>query len=398
MSEPEHAARARPPRGVFGGNAWRLGRIAGIDLAIDYSWIFIFLLITFSLSARFGIEHESWSPLERWSAALLASPLFFLSILLHELGHSVTAIRFGIVVRSITLFVFGGIAQLESEPRRPRHEVLIAVAGPLVSVALGVGFHGLAGLLPSSPEPWTVLKAAFGWLGTINLLLAAFNVVPGFPLDGGRVLRGIVWAISGSFERATSIAAAVGSVFAFSLIGLGIVAALFGGQWISGLWLAFIGWFLLTAARATVGRAMLERILGTVRAADTMASVDGACLSGYETVEEVVAGPVLHGGLRTLFVLDRGEHLRGLITLRELARVPAAQRPLKRAEEIMVPMDQLAVLEPEDSGWVALRRMTERNVNQLPVVERGRVLGAVTREQLLALVQAQHVLGVDSAR
>jgi Zn-dependent protease len=396
LSDGAPGPGAGRPRGIFGGSAWRLGRVAGIDLAIDHSWILIFLLITFSLAGRFGVEHEGWSSAERWSAALLASPLFFLSILLHELGHSLTAMRFGISARSITLFVFGGVAQLESEPKRPGHEVVIALAGPLVSVALGIGFHGLAYLFPLSLQPWGVLKAAFGWLGTINLLLAGFNIVPGFPLDGGRVLRGIVWARTGSFERATTVAAAVGSSFAFGLIGLGIIAVFFGGQWIAGLWLAFIGWFLLTAARATVGHAVLERILVTVRAIDTMASAHDACLSGYESVEEIVAGPVLQGGLRTFFVVDRDEQLRGLITLRELTGVPAAERRLRTVQEIMVPMSELAVLGPADSGWVAFRRMAERNVNQLPVVEQGRLLGAVTREQLLALVEAQLALGLET--
>ncbi len=214
--------------GVFGGTAWSVARVSGIDVAIDRSWILIFLLITYSLSARFGAEHPEWEAVARWSAALLASVLFFVSIVLHELGHSLTARRFGVSVRSITLFLFGGIARLDSEPERPRDEILIAIAGPLTSVALGVGFLLLAALAPESGRLAELLHTTFSWLGTINLVLAAFNVLPGFPLDGGRVLRGVVWALSGSFERATRSAAAAGSLLAYSLMALGALAALQG--------------------------------------------------------------------------------------------------------------------------------------------------------------------------
>jgi Zn-dependent protease len=393
LADPAFDGERRHPRGVFGGSAWGIGRVAGIEIAIDHSWVFIFLLITLSLAARFGSEHQDWSAVERWSAALLASPLFFASILLHELGHCLVAKRLGITVRSITLFVFGGVAKLESEPKRPRDEVVIALAGPTVSVALGLGFLGLVELLPAESEPAGVLWTAFGWLGSINLVLAAFNAVPGFPLDGGRVLRGIIWATTGSFERATTVAAALGSGVAFALIALGIVSALFAGQWIGGLWLVFIGWFLFSAARATAGHAVLERALNRLRVETSMASLEGACLSGHETVEEVASGPVLHRGLRTLFVVGASGALRGLVTLRELARVPASQRPFKTVHEIMVPVEQLSVLDPRESLWVAFKRMAESGVNQLPVVDRGRLLGVVTREQLVALVQAHLTLG-----
>lgn len=390
MTAPERAgARSQ---GIFGGEAWRIGRIRGIDIRIDFTWLFIFLLITFSLGGLFGREQPGWSREVAWGAAVLASLLFFASIVLHELGHSLTALRLGIGVRSITLFIFGGIAQLESEPTRPRDEVVMALAGPLVSVALGLVFHALGQAMAGSPGPMEVLAVVFEWLGSINIVLAIFNVVPGFPLDGGRVLRGLLWARTGSFERATRTAASVGSGFGSLLIALGIVSVLLGGRVVSGLWLAFIGWFLLSAARMSVSQVLLQRVLQQVRAADTMDPVDDSTTYGEETVHEAVTGAVLRRGWRTLYVIDRAQRLRGIATLREISAVPGERRESARVEEIMVPVSELAVLQPRDTGWKALQEMVERGVNQLPVIHEGRLVGRVTRERLLSLVHAQLAL------
>jgi Zn-dependent protease len=366
--------------------------VAGIDLAIDHSWVLIFLLVTFSLSRYFGSVDATWGTFERWMGALLSSVLFFASIVLHELGHSLTAQRRGIRVRSITLFIFGGVAQLASEPSRPRDEVVIALAGPAVSVTLGVVFLGLASLFPTPTAALGIAGSAFSWLGTINLVLAAFNAVPGFPLDGGRVLRGIVWAFTGDFERATRVAASSGSAFAITLMAFGGLIALLGGQLLSGLWLVLIGWFLLAAARVTVGQAVLERLLARVRIGDAMESVEESCLSGSETVAEAAA-EVLRRGVRTFYVVDARGGLLGLVTLRELSSVAPHDRDVTRIHDVMMPAEQLAVVEADDNGWLAFQRMAERNVNQLPVVEDGRLRGAVTREQLLTLVQATLALG-----
>lgn len=391
-------SRSRPaPRGVFGGSAWSLGRVSGIEIAIDHSWVLIFALITFSLGSRFAIEHEQWSALHSWGAALATSLLFFASIVLHELGHSLTAQRFGLQVRSITLFVFGGVASLESEPKRPLHEVIIAIAGPLVSVALGLGFSALA----AAGFTGDAITPVLAWLGRINLLLAAFNCVPGFPLDGGRVLRGVVWAFTGSFERATTLAAASGTAIAYLMIVFGIATALLGGDFIGGLWLTFIGWFLLTAARASVSRMVFERFLSEIPCLDTIDPVDNAVLEGGESVAEIVQESVLRHGIRTFYVVGRGGQLRGLVTLNELAAIPASDRQQRSIEDVMVPVDRIVSLHPDETAWKALNRMAENGVNQLPVVERsgagGRLLGAVTRERLLDLVRAGVLLRADAA-
>lgn len=384
-----------PPRGVLGGGAWGLGRISGIQIAVDHSWILIFALITFSLAGHFSRAHEGWSPVHAWSTAIATSLLFFTSIVLHELGHSLTAQRLGVQVRSITLFVFGGVAQLESEPKRPRDEIVIAVAGPLVSLALAGLFQAGGTLFTMGGTAADTLAAMTTWLARINWILAVFNCVPGFPLDGGRVLRGLVWAVTGSFERATSVAAASGTLIAYGLIVLGIVAALGTGEIVGGLWLAFIGWFLLSAARSSVGQLAIEKILSRVRGAEVTESIAEACVSGAETVADLASGAVLRRGLRTFYVVDASARLRGLLTLRELAAVPAADRATVRVDQVMVPLEQLCVLHPNETAWAAMRHMAERGVNQLPVVADGRLLGAVTRERLLRLVQGG--LALESA-
>jgi CBS domain-containing protein len=255
-----------------------------------------------------------------------------------------------------------------------------------VSVALGVGFQAMAAGLGQEASGPAV--AVLAWLGRINLVLAAFNVVPGFPLDGGRVLRGLLWAWTGSFERATSIAAASGSMVAYTLMLLGLVSALLGGQLVGGLWLVFIGWFLLTAARASVGQVVVEGILSRVRGQDVMEPVDGVCISGRESVSELILESVLRHGYRTFYVVDSMGALRGLVTLGDLARVPADARDHTSAEAVMTPSDRLHVLQPSETGWDAMRKMAEAGVNQLPVLYRGRVIGAITRERLLGVVQA----------
>jgi len=377
---------------VFGGKALRIGQVQGIEIAIDYSWVLIFLLITFSLSSRFGTTQPEWTGNERWAAALLASPLFFVSIILHELGHSLVAIRLDVPVRSITLFVFGGLARLEREPKRPRDEIAIAIAGPLVSLALGLGFLAASKQAALWGPPDSVIQEATSWLGTVNLFLAAFNMVPGFPLDGGRIFRGILWAATGSFKRATTVSAAVGTGFAFALIALGILSALTAGQWVSGLWICFIGWFLLTAARATMGDVLVKDALQNIEVHESMSSVEGACVGSKETIDDVIRELVLRSGQRTLYVVDDRGTFCGLVALRDLARVPPEQRALRSIDQVMTPADQLTTIGPHESIQNAFDKMARARVNQLPVVERGSLLGALHREQLIGLVHAHLAL------
>jgi len=378
----------RPPElvGPFGRPAIRLGRVLGIDVGLDWSWIFIFLLMTLSLAKGFAQGGDGWAPWQSSAGGLLASVLFFTSILLHEFGHSLTSNALGLPVRSITLFIFGGMARLSREPESPRDEFLIAAAGPAVSVVLGLAFLLTSAALPDRPAALDVLRVVCGWLGSINLALAGFNLVPGFPLDGGRLFRALVWRVTGDYERATFAAAAVGSGFAFLLIAAGIVIGLLGGNLFSGLWLVFIGWFLLSAARGSTLRTVLKRQLGGIPASRAAAPLE-PLVGGDWTVAEAIENVVLAGGRRAFFVEEGGEPV-GMVTLHELKRVPPEARQTTPVRTVMLPGEQLVTVPYEASLWRALELMNEAGVSQLPVEREGRLSGLLTRERLLRIIQS----------
>jgi len=371
--------------GVLGGTAWRVGRVAGIDIGIDQSWFLIFFLIALSLSTQLAAALPGASPLARWGVALGTSALGFGSIVMHELGHSLVAQSLGVRVRSITLFLFGGVAQLESEARRPSHEVAIALAGPAVSLALGLGFGALAGMTSEA----TLAREAVTWLGRMNLALGLFNLAPGFPLDGGRVLRGVVWAVTGDFARSTRIAAAGGALLAALMMVAGVLVVVAGRDLVGGLWLVFLGWFLLAASRAPGGELELERLLGKVSIAGLLEPVQQATVSGRESVASVLASHVLGHGVRTLYAVDPSGRLLGVASLRELAAVPPEARATTAVADVMVPAARAHSVAVTDSALEGLRRLAEGRVNQLPALDSGRLVGVLTRERLLVLLEAE---------
>ena len=393
MAEPGE----RSLQGPFGRPALRLGRVLGIEVGLDFTWVFIFLLITLSLSRQLGAQHETWPAAARWAGALAASLLFFASILLHELGHSVTSNALGVPVRSITLFLFGGLASLSKEPERPRDEFLIGAAGPAVSVLLGLVFLLLSLLLPAEPLLSEVTAGVLAWLGWINLVLAGFNLFPGFPLDGGHLLRAAVWAWTGSLERATRVAAGMGALFATGLIGLGILIAIPGGNLLGGLWLVFIGWFVLSAARGSTTQMVLERGLSLLRVREVVDS-DPPTVSRAASVADVIAGPVLKQGQRWLLVRDH-EGPVGLVTLHEIKSVPEELRANTPIGQVMRPRSQLVTVRLDATLWQALKTLQEAGVNQLPVLDaEGRFAGMLSRERLLAVVRNQLELAGMSGR
>lgn len=359
----------------------RLGRILGIPVGVNYSWFIIFFLLTASLTTQFSILHPDWTYAAQVTFGVVTSLLFFLSVLLHELGHSVVALRYHIPVRSITLFVFGGVAQIGREPEKPLHEFNIAIAGPIVSFLLGGLFLGLM---------WTTRDVAEGvaslgrWLGSINLILATFNLVPGFPLDGGRILRAIAWKFTGSFERATTIAAGSGQFFAYAFIALGVWQVL-GGNVIGGLWIGFIGWFLLNAAQMSTVQMRFRSALEGIRASDVMLE-ECMRVPGSTTVEDLVEHHLLRTGTRCSMVTE-GDRFRGLVTLHEIKKVPRdawAETPLTA---IMTGDERVSRVGPDTPIDEVLQKMSEENISQVPVLDDGRLVGVIGRDRLLALVQ-----------
>ncbi len=364
----------------------RVARLFGIPIYIDASWLLIFALVTFSLAASyFPARYPHWPTPAYWLVGLVTSLLFFLSVLLHELAHSLMTQALGQRVRGITLFIFGGVAELESEPRRPGDEFMIAVVGPATSLAIGFVFL-LVGLL----VPVIYVRALARYLGLVNVLLAIFNLIPGFPLDGGRIFRSLVWAATGSFARASRIAASVGELVAWGFILFGALLAL-RGLVFNGLWLAFIGWFLLNAARMSYRQVLLERLLKEVLVRDLMRS--HVPLTSPDETLAGLAERFLHEGERAYLVADDGR-IVGIVTLRDMRKVPRPNHGHTPVVRVMTPSERLRTVSPTDTLWDAFQLMTQADIHQVPVVDEfHRLLGLIRRNDILRYMQTRAELG-----
>lgn len=365
-----------------------LGSILGIPIKLHSSWFLIAALVTWSLAVGFFPQaYPGWETGTYWVVALVTSIFFFASVLLHELGHSVLALREKVPVKSITLFIFGGVAQIGREPPTAGAEFRIAIAGPLTSLGLALGFGGL-GLLAGDAG---TVAAPLAYLGRINFLLAAFNMIPGFPLDGGRVLRAALWGLGGSFGNATRWATRVGRGVAYLFILFGAVQ-IFTGGFLNGLWIAFIGWFLNNAAESAYQQVVLRETLSGVTVRDVMSQ---QCLTipGDLQLDFLVEDHVLGAGQRCFFVTENGD-LEGLITLHNIKRTPRERRAGLTARQIMTPADALFQARPEEDVLTLLQRMDEEDVNQVPVIEKGHLLGVIARDNLLHYLRLRGELGV----
>lgn len=377
---------------------FRLARIAGIEVFLDWSLAIIFLLVTFSLAnVAFPAWHPEWGAGTSWLTAAAAAILFLGSVLTHEFSHALVGRRFGIEVPSITLFVFGGMAQMRDEPHAWRPELWMALAGPATSFVLGVVFIGLgmlvAGPMPATDDPESFiaslspLATLLFWLGPINIVLAIFNLVPGFPLDGGRVLRAVLWGVTGDRLRATRWASSGGRAFAWLLIGtgfamvLGVNVPFFGTGLGGGLWLMLIGWFLHNAAVMSYRQLLIRESLLDVPVGRLMRK-GTASVSPRLPVREFVEDHLLRGDQRA-FTVEEDDRLLGLVCLRDVHRLPRDEWGSRTVADIMTPADRLEVVSSDADGVTALNALGSRNVNQVPVVDHGRVVGIVTREDVL---------------
>ena len=366
----------------------RFGKIFGIPLGVNYTWFIVFILITLSLSTQFAHLHPDWSYAEHLIFGLMTSILFFGSVVLHELGHSVIAQKYGIPVKAITLFIFGGVANIAREPEKPLHEFNIAIAGPIVSALLGVIFYGV---MVVTADAYEGISSLGEWLGRINIILVLFNLIPGFPLDGGRVFRAMVWKYTGSYERATTIAAGSGQFFAYAFIFYGVWQAL-TGNFFNGLWIGFIGWFLLNAAQSATMQLTFRFGLKGITARDIMTK-DCLFVPGNISVADLVEHYLLKTGARCSMIMD-GELFRGLVTLHELKKVPKDQWANTPLQSVMVPKEKLVSVSSNIPVDVILQMMNEHNISQVPVVDDGKLLGVIGRDRLLNLVQTRLELKV----
>jgi Zn-dependent protease/predicted transcriptional regulator len=380
----------------MGANNINLGRILGIPIQLSWTWFLIFVLVTWSLAdGYFPAQYPTLSPAVHLIIAAVTSALFFASVLAHELGHAYIAVREGIGVRSITLFIFGGVAQLEEEPRTAGAALRVALAGPVVSVALGL-FFGALWLLDQA-IPW--LAAPSIYLAQLNLILAGFNMIPGYPLDGGRVLQAIVWHFSGDGRRATRMAAMVGQLVAFGFIGLGITVAI-NGNLFNGLWLAFIGWFLQNAAGAAAGSSRVEEVLEQLSVQQVMRR-DWPEVSGRLPLSNLVEDHMLRGTPRYFLVRREGYGItengdgypHGMLTATDIMRRPQSSWGRTTAEQVMVPWEKVVTVSPDMSLLLAMRAMDRANVAQVPVVTGGQLVGVLAREGVMHALQVQMEMG-----
>lgn len=364
-----------------------LGRLFGVDIGLHYSWLIIALLITLSLVGHFGATAPFWSRTVVWTSAVVTAVLFFVSIVVHELSHALVARARGVSVRSITLFALGGVATMENPSPDAKTEFWVAAAGPIASVAIGLGCYALAASLGWSPQAdGSPSTAILGWLGYINIALAVFNLIPGFPLDGGRILRAILWGRSGDADRATMTAARVGQAVAFGFILLGVMR-FFGGAGFGGLWIAFIGWFLLQAAQASYAQVAVVADLRGVHVRDIM-SPDCATVGADMRVQTLVDEHLLRTGQRC-FVVGGPSRILGLITSHEIKGVARDRWAITPLSDVMRPIDHLRTVQPDTLAIDALRLMGREDVNQLPVMSEGKFEGMVGRRHILQLLQAR---------
>lgn len=364
----------------------KLGRIAGISIGLHYSWFIIALLIALSLAQHFRDVTPQWSSTVVWAAAVVTSVLFFAALLLHELAHSLLAKARGLRVRAITLFALGGVSQIESEASDAKSEFWIAIAGPITSVVIGLvvlGTARLAGWAPGA-EPAIPVIAVLVWLGYINIMLAAFNMIPGYPLDGGRVLRAAIWWIIGDADRSTRLSAQVGQAVAFMLILLGLFRFFVGANF-GGLWLAFIGWFLLDAARASYVQVELIAGLRGRRVADIM-DRDCSTVESHLSLQDFVDEYLLRSG-RRCFVVVQNDRVTGLITPHEVKSVDREVWSQTSVQSVMRPFGQLRTVAPDTPAIQALELMSREDINQLPVISDGRLEGVFSRSHVLRFLR-----------
>ncbi len=368
----------------------RVGRISGIDIFIDSSWVVIFILFTWVLGASyFPNKFSNWPASQYWVVAVFTSLLIFASVLVHELAHSLVAQKQGEKVRSITLFILGGVAQISEEPKQPLKELVMALVGPMASLMLALLFFILSLAFRGVSEP---LQSSFEYLALINTILAIFNLLPGFPMDGGRILRAILWKSTGNLRKATRIASQIGQGFAFFLIFIGIFQVINGN--ISGFWLVFIGWFLHSAAVRGYQQVMFDSVLIGIRAEDLMTR-NFESVQSTLPVQELVDEYILKGKGR-VFLVSENERLQGIVCLEDVKEAPREKWPEMTVREIMTPRESLKAVSPNANGRSILRSLTSKDIHQIPVMEGEKVMGIICRSDILRFIQVRSELGDSS--
>jgi Zn-dependent protease/predicted transcriptional regulator len=362
-------------------HGYNLMRIGGIRVVVDPSWLFIFALVVWSLATGyFPAAEPATTGLQAWALGVVAALLLFASVLVHELSHAALARRAGVPVPRIRLFLFGGVSEMASEPPDARAEIRIAAAGPLTSLALAFLFWGLS--RTAFPASLPGGRAVAEYLAAINLALALFNLLPGFPLDGGRILRAWLWKSRGDLLSATRTAGRAGSIVGYSLMGVGLVNLVFGGN-LGGVWMILIGMFLNQAASQSYQTVLLRDTLSGCRVKELM-SRPVITVPDHASLEELVNDYFYrhpHGS----FPVASDDRLAGMVSLEQLKSVPREDWTRTPVRQIMTPAEALHPLDPDEDCVTALERMIRGDVGRLPVVAGGRILGILSRRDVMQL-------------
>lgn len=358
-----------------------LGNIFGIPVGVDYSWFLVLVLFTWTFATGyFPAEFKNWSTVEYWFVGAVTALMLFGSVLMHELGHSWMALRYKLPVHSITLFIFGGISQISEEPKSALSEFWITIIGPIVSFVLA----GIFALLTFVVTGFSPLLAIVKYLAYINLILGVFNLIPGFPLDGGGVLMSIVWGVTHDRHKALVIASGVGSFFAYLFIFYGVLQ-IFGGNLLNGLWIAFIGWFLISASQGQVMQERVKGLLSGHKVYEVM-SQNYTIVQSDTTLQSMVDEHILGSGRRS-YIIEWGEEVIGLLTLHQLNNTPKDQWTTTTVDHVMIPTDQWKQIEPDTELWEAMEAMDHDGVNQLPVMKDDQIEGMLTREDIIGYLR-----------
>jgi len=372
------------------GSGFNLGKVFGIQFRLHYTWFIIFFLVIASLSWQlFPAYYPGWNHLLYWVMGVITTILFFISLVAHELAHSLVGRVNGIPVKSITLFIFGGVAQMTKEAAKASAELKMAAAGPACSLVIGGLFALLWVLTRGVIEP---VAAMAYWLAQINVVLAVFNLIPGFPLDGGRVLRSLMWHFTGNYQRSTRIATWLGKGVAYAFILGGILMMFLLHEWLSGLWLILIGWFLQNAASISYHQVQQRETLRRFTASQVMTS-NYIVVPPNITVSQLVQRYVLLAGHSFFPVADEGK-FKGVLTLDNIKSVSQSNWDTTRVEEIMVPIDQLKVASPEQDALSIAEQMEENDINQMLVVNEDRVIGLIARDNLIRFLRTRAELKI----
>lgn len=364
------------------GKSITLFKLLGFEVKLDFTWLILGLLITWSLATGlFPHFYEGFNTSTYWIMGVVGALGLFFSIVFHELCHSLVARRFGLPMKGITLFIFGGVAEMSEEPPSPRAEFMMAVAGPLSSIFLGLGllliwFVGEGGL----PGP---VNGVINYLGVLNLILAGFNLVPAFPLDGGRVLRSVLWGWKEDLRWATRLASKIGSTFGILLIVLGVFNV-FTGNFIGGIWWFIIGMFIRGASRMSYQQAVLRRSLEGEPVQKFMVS-DPVTVSSDVSIEDFIEKYIYKHHFKMFPVVDEGQ-LKGCVTLNQVKQIPKEERNRRKVEELVKECTENNTVSPDEDAMKALSLMKKTNQSRLMVVDRGKLVGVISLKDMMRLL------------